>query len=269
MLIDPESIDPRRPGEVVRRAAGETDRRRVLIQIKRTTAPGAHNFKMEEMESLLAGLPLFAPVAGPALRRLARTATAIAASRGTVLFRRGDPCSGMHAVISGRVKLALPAESRLEKVIALPGPGDTFGEAALLLDAGHMLSAETVSDAELLHIDKSALLAHMARDAGFACRLSAALSARVRALVCELESATLRSGTQRVIRFILSELEREACADPTAITLPAKKRVIASRLDLTHEHFSRILHDLVVSGLITVDGPRVNIRNMAKLRLQA
>ena len=50
------------------------------------------------------------------------------------------------------------------------------------------------------------------------------------------------------------------------MTLPAKKGVIASHLNLTHEHFSRILHELIEAGLIEVDGPRVTIPDVTRLR---
>ena len=39
--------------------------------------------------------------------------------------------------------------------------------------------------------------------------------------------------------------------------LPAKKAIIASRLHLTHEHFSRILHELAAAELIVVEGRMV------------
>ena len=50
------------------------------------------------------------------------------------------------------------------------------------------------------------------------------------------------------------------------VTLPARKGVIASHLNLTHEHFSRILHELIEARLIAVDGPQVTIPDIARLR---
>ena len=50
------------------------------------------------------------------------------------------------------------------------------------------------------------------------------------------------------------------------LELAANKGVIASRLNLTQEHFSRILHDLIGLGLIVVDGKRILIPSMSKLQ---
>jgi CRP-like cAMP-binding protein len=50
------------------------------------------------------------------------------------------------------------------------------------------------------------------------------------------------------------------------ITLPTNKGVIASRLNLTQEHFSRILHELSENGLIVVEGRKIHIPDVDKLR---
>jgi CRP-like cAMP-binding protein len=50
------------------------------------------------------------------------------------------------------------------------------------------------------------------------------------------------------------------------VTLPTSKAIVASRLNLTPEHFSRILHDLTQAGLIEVDGREVRIKDVTRLR---
>jgi CRP-like cAMP-binding protein len=50
------------------------------------------------------------------------------------------------------------------------------------------------------------------------------------------------------------------------VTLPAGKSVIASRLNITPEHFSRILHELTEAQLIAVNGRTVRILDMERLR---
>lgn len=50
------------------------------------------------------------------------------------------------------------------------------------------------------------------------------------------------------------------------IALPFSKAVLASRLNLTPEHFSRILHDLMESQLINVSGKNIAVMNIEKLR---
>jgi CRP-like cAMP-binding protein len=95
----------------------------------------------------------------------------------------------------------------------------------------------------------------------------AGLSRRLHQLVGDLEAYSMRSGTERVIGYLLST-GAEGVPDKGAcdVTLPTTKGVVASRLNLTQEHFSRILHDLTSAGLIKVQGRTVHIVDVERLR---
>jgi len=217
------------------------------------------------VKTLLDGLPMFACIGEKTLGRLAAGSREIAAARGAVLFKPGDTATGLYGVIEGGVKLALPLPDDGEKVVALLGPGKTFGESAIFLDEPHVSSAEAVRDSRIIHVPKALVLAGMKREPGFAFQVAAALSRRLRELMQEMGSAGTESGAQRTVSFLLGELPA-AAAGAATITLPAKKRVIASRLDLTGEHFSRVLHELATESLIVVDGPRITINDIQRLR---
>jgi CRP/FNR family transcriptional regulator, dissimilatory nitrate respiration regulator len=77
---------------------------------------------------------------------------------------------------------------------------------------------------------------------------------------------TLRSGAERVIGYLLRDVSDGLSEGSVEVSLSPGKSVIASRLNMTPEHFSRILHDLAASGLIEVDGRRVQINDLARLR---
>jgi CRP-like cAMP-binding protein len=92
----------------------------------------------------------------------------------------------------------------------------------------------------------------------------AALSMRLHGLVKDVEGMTMHSATQRVIGY-LAGLEEEAGGHGHA-TLPAQKSLVASRLNLTPEYFSRILHQLAGEGLVRVDGRQIDILDPQRLR---
>ena len=81
----------------------------------------------------------------------------------------------------------------------------------------------------------------------------AGLSMRLHHLISDVESYSLCSGRQRIIGYLLREIPTDGEKSIT-VTLPTSKGIIASRLNLTQEHFSRILHELSEKGLIVVDG---------------
>jgi len=90
---------------------------------------------------------------------------------------------------------------------------------------------------------------------------------RLHQLMNDVESYSLHSGKQRIIGYLLRELpEADQEGSNVAVTLPTNKGIIASRLNLTQEHFSRILHELTDLGLIIVEGRKIHIPSVKKLR---
>jgi len=218
-------------------------------------------------QSFLASLPLFKELVPAELDRIALGTTELHVPRGKVLFRKGDPCSGFHLVVYGQVKLAFVSAQGSEKVVEIVTPGLSFGEALMFMDKPYIVMAETLADSLLLHVSKQIVFDEIARDPIFARKMLAGLSRRLHSLIGDIESYSLQSGTQRVIGYLLRQDEDTAVASHSyVVTLPTSKSVVASRLNLTPEHFSRILHDLSDAGLVAVEGRQVTIVDAAKLR---
>jgi CRP-like cAMP-binding protein len=93
----------------------------------------------------------------------------------------------------------------------------------------------------------------------------AGLSMRLHHLITDVESYSLHSGRQRIIGYLLRD-NLSNNEKTITVTLPTNKGVIASRLNLTQEHFSRILHELSENGLIIVEGRKIQIPDVEKLR---
>jgi CRP-like cAMP-binding protein len=217
-------------------------------------------------ERLLAGIPLFNGVGHAEVRRWAGVATEMRAPRGAVVFRPGEPCTGLHVVVEGQVKLALQNARGDEKVIDLVGPGSCFGETALVLGTPHAMLAEAIADTVLIQLGRDAVLEEIRRNADFSGRMLQAVCRRLAQRTQDLESVTLHSGVQRVTAYLLMQLPDGVNGAPVAIRLPAKKSIIASRLNLTQEHFSRILHEIQAAGLVRIRGREVEICDVARLQ---
>ncbi len=220
-----------------------------------------------KVQTFLANLPLFKELASDELDRIAVNTREQRAARGEVLFRRGDPALGFHMIVYGQVKLAFTSPRGDEKVVDLIGPGQSFGEAVMFMERPHVVTAQTLADSLLLYIPREIVFQELERDPRFVRRIIAGLSSRLHGLMSDLESDSLHSGTQRVIGYLLRDSDESHVPAPALeVTLPATKGVIASRLSLTQEHFSRILHDLTARGLIEVHGRAIHIPDVARLR---
>jgi len=218
-----------------------------------------------KVTTFLANLPLFKETAAEEIERIAQGTRALHLTRGEILFHRGDPCEGFHLVVYGQVKLAITSPQGADKVVEVIGPGMSFGEAVMFLEKPYPVYAQTLADSLLLHVSKSVVFAEIERNPGFSRRLLGGLSRRLHGLVSDVEAYSLRSGAQRVIGYLLRDVQVSDAAGGE-VTLPISKGVIASRLNLTPQHFSRILHELTAQGLIAVQGRTVRITDLARLR---
>lgn len=219
-------------------------------------------------QAFLANLPLFKELAPSEIDRIAEGTTELHVPRGEILFNKGDPCVGFHLVIYGQVKLAFISPQGSEKVVEIVGPGYSFGEALMFMEKPYVVMAQTLAESMLLHVSREAVFAELEREPGFARRMLAGLSRRLHGLITDVESYSLQSGTQRVIGYLLrQDDDRTEEANPVySVKLSTSKAVVASRLNLTPEHFSRILHDLAGARLISIEGREVKILDVAKLR---
>lgn len=217
------------------------------------------------IQDFLAQTPLFSELASAELDRLALGTTQVQLARSDMVFRRGDPCVGFHTVVYGQIKLSFISPSGEEKVVRLIGAGGGFGEALMFMGKPYIVSAQALTDSLLLHVSKAAVYAEIERDPAFACKMLASLSMRLHSLMTDVEAYSLRSGTQRVISYLLA-LKSEPCEDGEHVRLEADKRLIASRLNITPEHFSRILRDLCHRDLVKMNGRDITIPDLSRLQ---
>jgi len=210
---------------------------------------------------LLSHAPIFRGLSTAELTRIAAGTTEIRAERGRLLFQRGDPCLGFHIVAFGQVKLAVSTAAGTEKVVEIVGPGLSFGEAVLFMEKPYIVSATALADSLLLHVGRDALFEALDDDPALARRMLANLSYRLHMMVKDVEALTLHSAMQRVIGY-LTRLDGQ---DTGRVTLPAQKSLVASRLNLTPEYFSRILHELAAEGLLKIEGRTIEIVDAARL----
>jgi CRP/FNR family transcriptional regulator, dissimilatory nitrate respiration regulator len=218
-------------------------------------------------QAFLANLPLFRELSAEEIDRIALGTSEHHVPRGGVVVNKGDPVEGFHLVVYGQIKLALTTPQGDEKVVEIIGPGFSFGEALMFVGKPYIVTATALADSLLLHVKRETVFEELARDPLFARKMLAGLSRKLHGLVSDLESVTLKTGRERVIGYLMRQEGAGDEADaPYSVSLPVSKAIVASRLNLTPEHFSRILHELAASGLIEVDGRDIRIADPKRLR---
>lgn len=239
----------------------------------------------------LSVLPLFQEMTAIELRRLADGCRVRRLARGDNVFRVGEPCDEFHVTVMGQVKLFGISPAGQEKVIELVGPGQSFAEALMFTGKPYIINAQALTDTLLLTVGKPAVVLEIERDPRFALRMMAGMARRLHGLVHDVQAYALHSGLQRVIGYLLRDMpgELEAVGGGLAgevtspgalddgeaplsrrvlalrVSLPVSKATIASRLSLTPEYFSRVLHELEDAGLIEIDKRDILIPDPGRL----
>ena len=216
-----------------------------------------------DRREFLKRLPLFAEFTAEELTVLAAATQELHVARGTPIFRRGDPCNGFHIILYGQVKLGFLSATGDEKIVEIIGQGSSFGEALMFMEKPYIVGATALADSMLLHVGKTAVFAELAHNSAFARRMLAGMSRRLHGLMKDVESYSLRSGSQRIVGYLLKD---EPAGDGAQVTLTVSKKLLASRLNLTPEYFSRVLHDLSALGMIEVKGRDITIVDIERLR---
>ena len=227
---------------------------------------------MLDIKGCLQHQPLFSALSDAQLAALVAATHEVRADKGKLLFQRGTPCEGMYLVVFGVVKLAVSGVQGVEKIVELVRAGESFGEAVMFLNRHFPIMAQTLEDSLPLYVEAAAIDNLLAQDPKFARRLLAGLSVRLHALVRDVESYSTQNAAQRVIGYLLQsvstehgESEGDIATHATTVSLPVNKNLIASRLNLTPETLSRVLHHFVADGLIEVNGREIVIHDTRRL----
>jgi CRP-like cAMP-binding protein len=221
-----------------------------------------------DLPRYLSMLPLFQEMEATELQRLAQGSRLRKLARGDEVFRFGEKCTEFHVTVSGQVKLFAISPAGQEKIIEIVGPGNSFAEALMFTDKPYFINAQALTDTLLLSVSKQAVVQEIESDSRFCMRMLAGLSRRLHGLVNDVQAYALHSGVERVIGYLVRDLPEPGHGqqDPAQrVTLPVSKAVIASRLSITPEYFSRVLHELEAKGLIVIDKRDIHIPDPQRL----
>ncbi len=132
----------------------------------------------------LARVQMFAGLSQRALDQLLALVTEVRHPAGKVLFRTGDPGDRLFVIVEGRIRISRDVPGMGEEALVVLGPGDCFGELAILDDSPRSADAHVHEDCKLLEIRKDKLehLLYTNRDIGYEVlwNLVRTLSARLR-----------------------------------------------------------------------------------------
>jgi len=194
--------------------------------------------------------------------RVMRRAKIIHLVDGEALFQQGDTATRFYLVVNGHMKLFRLAPDGNEKVIELVDAGHTFAEALMFLEQPrYPVGAVALGETELISVDAQGFSAILRDSIDLCMALLGDMSFRLRSLIREIDDLSLHSATCRVAAFILARAPEHG--DDFELDIP--KHVIASRISVKPETFSRIIKSLKSNNILEIKGSKVHLLDRAAL----
>jgi CRP/FNR family transcriptional regulator len=192
-------------------------------------------------------------------------------AKGETLFSEGETATGFYLLAKGAVKLCKLSPDGREKVLHFVHPGETFAEAAFFGDGRYPAEARAIEKGEALFFPREAFMGLLERNPRFALNLIGSLSLLLRRFARQIEELSFAEVPARLAAYLCDLIERKSTTfqGKTYLELDMKKGELASRLGTVSETLSRTLRKLREEGAIEVEGNRVIVNNLNRLKVMA
>ncbi len=176
------------------------------------------------------------------------------------LFLKGDPGNALYAVRKGQIRIATGTEEGRRLTLNLLGPGDVFGEIALLDGLPRTADAVAVEATELFVVQRRDFLGLLEHRPIVAVRIIEFLCERIRWMSERMEESVLLPLPARLSRRLL------ALAEDYGTELHVSQEELAVFIGATRESVNRQLQAWRRQGVVELGRSRIRVLDRAGLR---
>jgi CRP/FNR family cyclic AMP-dependent transcriptional regulator len=184
--------------------------------------------------------------------------------KGTVLFREGEPGKEMYVLQSGKVAISKKVRD-VEKVLAILGPGEFFGEMAIISNKPRNASATVAEDAKLLVIDPKTFESMIRGNSEISVRMIKKLADRLSEADAQIENLLLSDPSSRVVHQVLQACQTRGRPMEEGIEIDFPVRDLPREIGLGEPAIRFMLDKLERGGLIERSGDRLTVYDTARL----
>jgi len=204
----------------------------------------------------LTSIAFFGGLDAEALEGLAASMRARRFKRGEVIFHIGDPGDALFVIVSGQVKISLPSDTGEEAILATLGPGDVFGELALLDGAPRSASATSMGPTETVVLPRDRFRELIATEAAVRDALLAAVAGELRRLTTHVEELHFLDITGRLAARLVRLAHEGSTALPDGgIRLRSNltQGDLAAMVGCTRQSVNKLLGQFTDDGLLRLE----------------
>lgn len=158
---------------------------------------------LEHTASALKNVPFFSTLPGESAAFLAERMVPRRFHGNQIVFHLGDPGGLLYILISGKIKITRATPEGQEALLAILGPGDFFGELALLDDAPRSATAEALEPTETVTLHREEFLRFLESNPDFARHVLATMARRIRRMNSQISDVFFLDLPARLARLLL------------------------------------------------------------------
>jgi CRP/FNR family transcriptional regulator, cyclic AMP receptor protein len=184
--------------------------------------------------------------------------------RGTVLFREGEPGKEMYVLQAGKIAISKYVRD-VEKILAVLGPGEFFGEMAIIANKPRNATATVTEDAKCLVIDPKTFEGMIRGNAEIAVRMIKKLADRLSEADAQIENLLLSDPNSRVVHQIVQAVQTRGRPMEEGTEIDFVVRDMPRTIGVGEPAIRNLLDRLERAGLIERSGDRLTIYDAARL----
>ena len=185
--------------------------------------------------------------------------------RETVLFREGEPGKEMFVLQAGKVAISKSVRD-VEKILAVLGPGEFFGEMAIIANKPRNATATVTEDAKLLVIDPKTFEGMIRGNSEIAVRMIKKLADRLSEADSQIETLLHADPSSRVIHAILQACETRGRPTEEGTEIDFAVREMPRLIGVGEPAIRQMVERLERSGLVEKSADRLLVHDTARLQ---
>ena len=185
--------------------------------------------------------------------------------KGAVLFREGELNKEMYIVRSGMVRITKKIRD-MEKVLAVLGPGEFFGEMATLLDKPRSATAEVVEDSLLIVMDPQTFKTMILGNVDIALKILKKLAGRLLEADEKIEGLMLKDNMSRVVHILMRMAETSGIKDENYVRVGITPGELAHETGIDAQIVKGLMERLSQANIVTLEEKAISIKGIHKLK---
>jgi CRP/FNR family transcriptional regulator, cyclic AMP receptor protein len=221
----------------------------------------------ESNVALLQRVPLFNALSREDLEEISRVAVPRSYPKGVRVFHEGDRSDACYIVRNGDLRVTREHPDGRAIALATLGPGDIFGELAMLDGEARSASVEALSECQLLALPAADVRRLLRGSSEITVKLVVALTRRLREANERIARQSFQTVPSRVAGVLSQLIAEEAPLEGRdGVTIRMTQADLAQLAGTSRESVSRFLATLERAGVVHVGRGRVTVLEPRRLR---